>query len=161
MNCKQAQSHSFDYLENKLDESLFHQVDKHISECQACAADFNSLGRSLQSVQHFKQSSPEVSFYFTQKTMNAINELQHTESSVWHWMAGVLFKKVSVVAASVTAIFAGIILGIFLNMNYNTVTGQQTLPESETIEEVYLAGTSDEYMMQFFENLYYRDNGNE
>jgi len=161
MNCKKAQSLCLDYLENKLDKSLIQQVDNHIGECHSCAAVFHSVGRSLQSVQHFKHSSPEISFYFTQKTMNAISSLQQTESSVWQWMAGVLFKKASVVAASVTAIFAGIILGIFLNMNYNAVSGQQTMPESQTIEEVYLAGTSDDYMIQFFENLYYRENGNE
>ncbi len=161
MNCKSNSSFLMDYIENKLDQNRFEQVKSHLEQCPKCSQAFAFLSKSMGSVSHFKDSTPQVSDFFTERMLSKFQNLSGTTYSPTTWMISVLFRKTSVVAASVAALFAGVIFGILLNLNTAKLHENDITSDLQTVEEVYLAGTSNDYMIQFFDNQYYNENGNE
>lgn len=161
MNCRKVTSLFTAYLEKKLDTTQFDAVTSHLQHCSECSKAIDFIENSLESVQYLSDSRPEVTDFFTERVLAKIQTVSETSFSPALWITTVLFKRTSVLAASVAALFAGVIFGIFLNLSTAQLKENEIASESQTWEEVYLAGTSNEYMMQFFDNLYYKENGNE
>jgi hypothetical protein len=161
MNCKKFSLHFFELLDQKDDKSLNNDVSSHYEQCSSCKEAFDSLKKTYDSMQEINTARQEVSYFFTERTMSKIQSLRQGEVTLWQWISEVLFRKISVVSASFTAILAGVALGIFFNMNLRADIEKESFSDIQTFEEVYLAGTSNEYMMKFFENQNYRDDADE
>jgi len=160
MHCKKVQTLFFQLLENELDDSHKNEASAHLDQCQHCASLYKSFSQTLHSVNSFSRSTPETTDYFTSKTLLKIQNLKNQDTTVWSWISGVLFKKPAVMTASFAAMFSGVVLGIFLNLNYQDSISTENISDNNSVEEVYYAGTSDNYMLQFIENQYYKENGN-
>ncbi len=160
MNCKNIQSLSFKYHEKLLDDKLHSEVDKHLQECQHCLGLFNSTAKTVAVLDQLKNVNPEVSFFFTEKTLAKISSAQ-PEQTISQWVVSVLFGKTKIISASIAALFIGVILGFLLNNNYNITNNNYSDTNSQTLEDIYMAETSDDYMIRFFDNQKYQENGNQ
>ena len=72
----------------------------------------------------------------------------------------VLFKKVSIITASFAGLIAGVVLGVLFSSAYVQQNNFVTVSEEETVEEIYVAGMSDQYFTQFFDNQINSTDGN-
>lgn len=158
MDCKKASNYFFDFVEHQLNEHIEKNFQYHLDECPSCQSKLVFFKNTLNSIDASRDRNPEVSFHFTEKTLFRIESLQR-ESTLWQWIYSVLFRKVSVITASFVAVFAGIVLGILFNSSKIDNTSQLSSAE-QSLEEVYMASTSEDYMIQFFDNQYFIEDGN-
>jgi len=161
MNCKQATSVFLQHIENHIDNDTSAQLANHLSQCTSCQKQYTFIKEAFGSVENQQHFNPEVSWFFTEKTFSKIKSLNNSEISTSSWIYNVIFRKASVLSASAAALIVGVVLGIFLSTAYYKSTNTTSTAEIQTVEEVYFAGTSNDYMMEFFDNQYYKENGNE
>ncbi len=154
MNCRKVKSLLIKYIEKELNNNISSLIEEHLMHCKRCSELYNSVGSSFNTILNFRHSNPEVSFFFTEKVIHRISSLKsYGDISLSGWLKEVLLKKTSVIIASATAIFTGIIFVIIFNTTYAKIqTIDKLAAEEQTIEDVYLAATSNDYILQFFEN---------
>lgn len=161
MNCRKVSSLFVNYFEKQLDKKQANEVFSHLQNCSDCSKAFDFITNSMNSVMHFKDSKPEVTDFFTERTLAKIQSHSDKGFSTVGWITSVLFRRNSVLAASIAAAFTGVIFGILLNFSSAQINESEASAEIQTVEEIYLAGTSNDYMIRFFDNQYYKENGNE
>jgi predicted anti-sigma-YlaC factor YlaD len=160
MNCKKTKHLLFEYLDKKPDQSVIEQIESHLVNCESCASIYNLSREIMGSVKTFSESMPETSDYFTARTFEKIKNSKTESFSPWIWIYHVLFSRVSVVTASFAGLIAGVLLGVILSSAYVEQHNFETASEEETVEDVYVAGMSDQYFTEFFDNQTHSKDGN-
>lgn len=161
MNCRRTQRHLLSYSDKTLSEKKMNEIEMHLQKCSDCSEFYAFTEKTMRSVSGFSGSNVETSMYFTSAVLEKIKNSSSETASPWTWVYQVLFSRISVVTAS----FAGLIVGVFLGVMLSSVQVERNqsavaTSEEETLEDVYVAGMSDNYYTQFFENQTNPSDGN-
>ncbi len=159
MNCLKFSEKYIQFIEKDLDDQSYREMEIHFENCSVCQSQLQFIRNALNSLPGDKGLMPDTSYFFTERTLSRIITLQQEEVSVWRWIYNVLFRKVSIISFSFSAVIIGIVMGMFIHSNQSAGSLQSSVTE-QTLEEVYLAGTSDEYLIQFIDNQYFVEDGN-
>ena len=125
MNCKNTNNKLIFYLENSLDKTEKAGIEKHLSECEKCAADLSVLKLSFVSIETEKQIENN-SFISTQ--ILAKIETKTQKKSIYRFVLQPLVASFIV--------FFGIWIGQNISVNYfdnqsNITQNEQIIEQSE------------------------------
>ncbi len=161
MNCKKTQRHLLSYSDKTLSKEKMNEIEMHLQNCSACSELFAFADKTMKSVSRFSGAGVETSLYFTSAVLEKIKNSNSETASLRTWVYQVLFSRISVVTASFAGMIAGFFLGVLLSsVHVERNQSAVATTEEETLEDVYVAGMSDNYYTQFFENQTNISNGN-
>jgi len=158
-NCTETKHYVKEMLEAKSGAFLNNEIQNHIQKCDDCALIYNQVVSTLNEIDIIKESKPEVSAYFTEKTLSKIMLEKENSFSISRWVNSVLFKQPQILAASMVSIIIGVVFGILINFNQNQAQSESAT--MDTSEQAYYAGMSNTYLTQFFENQIPKSDGEE
>lgn len=160
-NCGKTEHYVKELLESKTSNFSNNEIVNHIKNCDDCALIYNQVASTFNEIEIIKDSNPEVSAFFTEKTLSKIILEKENSFSISRWINNVLFQQPQIIVASFIAVIIGIGLGITININTYSNTNISATTEKNITEEAYYAGMSNTYLTTFFENQIPKDDGQE
>ena len=99
-NCTKTKHYVKEILESKSSGFYNNDIQTHIKECDDCALIYSQVVSTINEIDIIKESKPELSAYFTEKTLNKIMLEKENSFSISRWIKSVLFKQPQILAAS-------------------------------------------------------------